>query len=340
MALLPFTTRNFTGPVAASGNLPLSLEQLIWAAVTVGATPISLGARPRPLAEVSWRSALAAANVAEDPSANRWVKTDAYWRLDPSEKSAVSYFLGMTQAKFTCAMLLGVPHLIHLDAVLALHGRTTKESRPDFIGFDFASRTYTVAVEAKGRTHGRTDAVTEKAKEQAGLLPSIVSTSSTLQVASVASFDTDGCWQAYLEDPPGAYQAVNQQTIEGLLVAYYRPLVSALLAAGINENASDDATAVAQLPGMDMYLGLPHAIVTALHDMSPTGPVPAGELESAGAILASFLRDLPGGLSDPVPDQKSSPPESSTDNQTFYTGLDGLYVALGPSWYSTAAVLP
>lgn len=86
MAQLPFVTENFVGPVPpASGDLPVSLARLIWGAITVGATPISLGAPPRPLVELCWRAALAMASVEEDSSSNRRIKTDAYWRLDPSE---------------------------------------------------------------------------------------------------------------------------------------------------------------------------------------------------------------------------------------------------------------
>jgi hypothetical protein len=59
----------------------------------------------------------------------------------------VRYYLGMTQARLTREMLIGLPHLVHL----AVLGQTTNELRPDFIAFDLSSMTYTVAVVAKGR---------------------------------------------------------------------------------------------------------------------------------------------------------------------------------------------
>jgi hypothetical protein len=52
--------------------------------------------------------------------------TAGYRRLDPSEKRAVSYFLGMTQAKITCEWLLRAPHLIHLGAYLAMIGQPSR----------------------------------------------------------------------------------------------------------------------------------------------------------------------------------------------------------------------
>lgn len=131
VARLHFETSGFAGPgPAASGDLPVSWPCLIRAAITVGASPVSLGTHPRPLVELCWRAALVGANLEHDASADRWRKAAAYKRLDPSEKSAVSYFLGMTQAKITSEMLLGVPYLVHLDAVLALLGQTTNQSRP------------------------------------------------------------------------------------------------------------------------------------------------------------------------------------------------------------------
>lgn len=270
----------------------------------------------------------------EDPSSGRWVKSTAYNRLDRSEKSAVSYFLGMTQAKITCEMLLGVPHLVHLDAILAVRGKTTNESRPDFIGFDLASLTYTIAVEAKGRTHGRTDAVTSKAKEQAELLPTILTTSSNVRVASVASFDADGYWDAYLQDPAGPYEQLVAQPTAVLLVAYYRPLVSALLAAGIDETIGDQTTAVARLPGMDASLGLPRTIVDIIRALPLVGPVPADQLQAAGDSLVGALLDLPG---------KSSAADAGqnwvfrgsleAESPASCTGFDGVRVELGASWF-------
>ena len=157
--------------------------------------------------------------------------TDGYWRLDPSEKRAVSYFLGMTQAKIMCERLLRAPHLIHLDAFLAMIGQSTRTSRPDLVGLSLPAMDVTIAVEAKGRTGGRDDEVIRKAKKQARSLPGVLSTSSALRVASVASFDARRRWEAYLEDPPGPVQPLDSLTPGALLAAYYRPLVAALLEA-------------------------------------------------------------------------------------------------------------
>jgi hypothetical protein len=172
MPFLSYEVRKFSTSLAgpASGSLSLSLTGLIWGAITMGVTPISMGGTPRPLIELSWRAALTAASLEEDPCSRRWVKTAGYQRLDASEKRAVSYFLGMTQAKITCERLLRAPHLIHLDAYLAMTGQATRTSRPDLIGVSLPSMDCTIAVEAKGRTGGRTGEVTRQAKKT-GLVP-------------------------------------------------------------------------------------------------------------------------------------------------------------------------
>lgn len=330
VALLPFETRAFTTPAPpAFGKLPVSPARLIWGATTVGATPVLLRGRPRPFVELCWRAAMAGASVSEDSRRGRWVKSASYKRLDRSEKSAISYFLGMTQAKITCEMLLGVPHLVHLDAVLALLGRTTKASRPDFVGFDLSSMACTIAVEAKGRTNGRTDAVTNAAKRQAGLLPAIVGTTSKVRVASVASFDSDGHWNAYLQDPPGPYESLDSLSANTLLVAYYRPLVAALLTAGANRSDSDESTSVAYLPGIDLSLGLPRAVVNLMADLPASGPVEAGELEAVGAALFGEIMELPGKfVAGDVPETWQSRGRAESDDPSRCTGFDGVQIIL------------
>lgn len=323
-----FTTA-LAGP--ASGLLSLPLSELLWGAITVGATPISMGGTPRPLVELCWRAALAAASLEED-SSGRWAMTDGYWRLDPSEKRAVSYFLGMTQAKIMCERLLHAPHLIHLDAFLAMIGQTTRASRPDLVGLSLPAMDVTIAVEAKGRTGGRDDEIIRKAKAQARSLPGVLSTSSALRVASVASFNAQWMWEAYLEDPPTPVQPLSSLTPGTLLAAYYRPLVAALLEAPPSEVRDDETMIIAQLPGIDLALGIPAAIVTISRTLPPTGPIENGSAagDRCRAATSNAIRqftsrneidrldkEIDAGLQEPL---------------RPYTGMDGVYIRPGPSW--------
>jgi hypothetical protein len=274
------------------------------------------------------------ASVEEDPSSGRWIMTDGYYRLDRSEKSAISYFLGMAQAKVTCDMLLGVPHLVHLDAILALRGETTNASRPDLVGFDYASMTCSIAVEAKGRTQGRTKRVTNKAKEQAKLLPAVIGTTSNLRVASVASFDPGYFWQAYLEDPTGSDDETASEPIEILLVAYYRPIVATLLTQGIDNTESDDAIVSARLPGIDLTIGLPSAIVNSVRTLPPTGPIPFDQINSVGRTLIGVIADNRERPHIGLPDWDARGVLEARNPKSF-TGSDGVQVQLGESWTLT-----
>jgi hypothetical protein len=78
-------------------------------------------------------------------------RSDAFKDLDPLEKAAVTYFLGLAVAKLLAARLLSVPWLVHLDRVVHTLGiRLSGRSRPDLIGYGH-SRGW-IVVEAKGRS--------------------------------------------------------------------------------------------------------------------------------------------------------------------------------------------
>jgi hypothetical protein len=257
----------------------------------------------------------------------QWVKTHAYHRLDPSEKSAVSYFLGMTQAKITCELLLGIPHLVHLDAVLGVLGHPTKASRPDFVGFDFRSPDYSIAVEAKGTSGRHQASVAAGAKAQARLLPSIVGTTSSLRIASVASFGAAHQWRAYLEDPPGSPGTLDSLTIGALLVAYYRPLVAALLAAG-TDGVDSSGTAWARLPGIDVRLGLPTRVIGMLRELPFTGPVHPNQLDTVAQDLVDVIQAETSNFTSDWPSRA----RLDAEVPDRCTGLDGVQMDLGPSW--------
>ncbi|MFC9692284.1 hypothetical protein ACFTSF_27300 [Kribbella sp. NPDC056951] len=348
MADLPYEANKFTslnGP--ASGTLPVSMSRLVRAAMSVGATPIAMGGHPRPLIELLWRGAMVQASLQE--TSGHWYKAPAYKFLDPSEKTAVSYFLGMTQAKISCELLLGVPHLIHLDSVLQLLGAPTRTSRPDLVGYDAFSRQFSISVEAKGRSGGWFDNIIDKAKDQARLMPAVVGPKSNVCVASLAYFGSRGRWEAYLEDPPKSNSQIDDIQPSTLLVGYYRPLVAAMFEAGISESERSDAEVVTNLPGLDAKLGLPEPIVRALADIPRTGFVAPAQVEVAGSQLIEEVGELfgraemanelhhPDAEVSEVSDEPRDPWEPvrqiDAEDPTTSVGLDGVRVTLGPSWF-------
>ena len=88
-----------------------------------------------------------------------------------------------------------------------------------------------------------------------------------VRVASVASFDPRGCWEAYLEDPPDSPAALASLTGGSLLAAYYRPLVAAQEGAGDGQITEENGMIMAQMPGIDLVLGILTAIVTVIRTL-------------------------------------------------------------------------
>ncbi len=120
------------------GVLTTSWDELLWAAVTVGRPNRQYVFRHggASVYEAIFRWSLTRMALEQSgPVAYRLRKTEAARTLDPSEKGAVNYFLGMTLCKLFSAKLLNAPWLMHLDVFrpgldVVLKGR----SRPDLVG--------------------------------------------------------------------------------------------------------------------------------------------------------------------------------------------------------------
>ncbi len=126
-------------------------------------------------------------------------KSSLYGALDPTEKGATSYFMGMLAAKILGARMLGVPWLFHLSMLDSLGGYATlaSNSEPDLIGLT-RSREWVVA-EAKGRTGGYSQSAMTKAKLQTRQLRRINGQLPNLRVAVQAFFNSKMEWA--MEDP-------------------------------------------------------------------------------------------------------------------------------------------
>jgi hypothetical protein len=314
-------------------QIATTLADVVRSAMTVGTRPLGLGHPPRALIEVCWRAGIVAANLADHRG--RWVRSAAYERLDASEKSAVSYFMGMTQAEVTCQKLRLASHLVHVDAVwsvlfgAARAGRT----RPDLVGVD-ASLSYSILVEAKGRSGDWDTTAIDKAKTQVKALTPIINMKPT-RVASLAYFGDEG-WAAWLKDPEGdAGQPGEGWPLEAVLIAYYRPLAAAIRAAGASREADAFPNLrISQLPGMDMSLGLPASILDILGQFPETGVVSEREIAQAGGALRDAVLNLRAELSeDEVVSLRTAQLPVSGITETASIGPDGVLVELGPSWY-------
>jgi hypothetical protein len=180
-------------------SLQVRWEEMVWAAITMGKPGVAflLSHGWHSIADMVVRSHTVYANLRH--SSGFMEKSSLYGALDPTEKGATSYFMGMLAAKILGARLLGVPWLFHLSMLDSLGGYATlaSNSEPDLVGLT-RHREWVVA-EAKGRTGGYSASAMTKAKLQTRQLRRINGQLPSLRVAVQAFFNSKMEWA--MEDP-------------------------------------------------------------------------------------------------------------------------------------------
>ncbi len=176
---------------------------------------------------------MVSSNLMQTPN-DRVYRSDLYRTLDPSEKGAVSYFLGLTSAKLLAERYLRVPWLMHLDVyrnnITPTFWKGNKK-KPDLVGLN--TQQEWIVVEAKGRSDqlGGNDRATtfKKAKSQTRAIKTISGNYPILRAALACHFrGAEFCIE--WEDPDDyADDAVDVPlTSEDVLREYYRPFIEML----------------------------------------------------------------------------------------------------------------
>lgn len=265
MPTIPYNATDFPasyGPLLAGGNLlEVSWAQVVWAAVSVGKAQLQNLSQYGVYSafEMVYRTALVYGNLRETTQ-RTLVRSSAYDGLDPSEKGAISYFLGLTMAKLFAGDLLSVPWLMHLDVYRqVLQPVLAGTSRPDLVGLTTAGQW--AVMEAKGRTNGFIGSVLQDAKNQTLELTTIQGITPTLRVAALTYFDAAGRLEVAISDPRDEQKKLPDLplTQELILNTYYRPLDSWMreVARVEKEILGNDPYRVANLPDVDISVGLP-----------------------------------------------------------------------------------
>jgi len=229
MPRIDYNARNFSTQygtnLSGQNTLVISWAELIWAAISVGRAELFHIIRHGrySIFEISYRTSILFANLCEDCNGHL-IRSSAYVGLDPSEKSAISYFLGLTMTKVFCARILTIPWLMHLDVyreILQPELRNTR-SRPDLIGKN--NQGEWVVLESKGRTNGFDRRALQRAKEQAQQVQTISGEIPTLRIGLQVHFER-GILHLEVDDPnPKKGQEFeipipNEKFFDG----YYRP---------------------------------------------------------------------------------------------------------------------
>lgn len=205
MISIPYMSEHFPNGTTPNHSSYLSVDwhDILWSALTVG----------RPNRQDVFQHGMASAHEAifrtslvrmaleqKGPWGYRLNRTQAARTLDPTEKGAVNYFLGMTFCKLFAAKLLQTPWVMHLDVYRPqLDPVLTGRSRPDLIGQHESTGAWH-AFECKGRLSQPDSNVKAKAKSQAQRVVSVNQTACSLHVGAVTYFKSD-ILQFYWRDP-------------------------------------------------------------------------------------------------------------------------------------------
>ena len=152
------------------GDFTVKPSEFMWSAVSYGKDSIYTMQRHgySSRMELSYRAAIVKANLnfRRRRSSDEFGKTYTYLTLDPTEKGAVSYFLGSTVSKYAARELYGIDWLLHIDvhgANYAFHVPT--DNKPDFIGIDKSGCLH--VIESKGSSGAFNSTMHRKALKQA-----------------------------------------------------------------------------------------------------------------------------------------------------------------------------
>jgi hypothetical protein len=308
---MPKLTYNATGfpksaPAGLSGTntLTFTWSELVWAAITVGRAGMRDVTKYGLFSafEIVYRAAMLYANLQEAANSSL-TRSPAYNGLDPSEKGAVSYFLGLTLAKLFGWRLLQVPWLLHLDVYRTRLNVLTRpgKSKPDLVGQD--STGSWVVFESKGRTNDFEQSALDKAKKQTKMVRRISGATPKYRVA-LQSYFSSGVLQLSVDDPTTSERDTPFDlplTREMLDHDYYEPFRESLSQDSETRRISyaDRDYIVRPEPSFDFAFGLDEERNAA----------PAPKVAEEAAISDQY-------------------------GQERFVGPDGVLVLLGKSWSS------
>lgn len=187
---ITYSSKNFPpsygSQLTGTNTIQADWPELVWAALSVGKAEIRHLTRHGVFSwyELLMRLYILRVNFRESLG-GELTQTEVYKALDPSEKNAISYFMGLTMAKLLSNRFLDVPWLIHLDSFDKTRLAFGSTKRPDLLGHNRHHQW--LIMEAKGRSGRVEPALMPKALRQTLAVDTVDKASPFLRVAS-ASF--------------------------------------------------------------------------------------------------------------------------------------------------------
>ncbi|MFK4431391.1 hypothetical protein COM08_15470 [Bacillus wiedmannii] len=299
-------------------TIDLTWSEIMWAAITVGKQNLHDVYKYKNFSmyEAIFRATMIFATLKEKKENNKLVRTDNYELLDPSEKTAISYFQGLMTSKLLAQKLLDTAWLMHLDVYDKVHIPTMvagTKSRPDFMGRNNAGEW--IVIEAKGRSNSYDKKAQEKAKDQTKKLKTIDGNKPILGAAVQSYITSAGYFRSRIDDPEEIQDdAINVQINQDkFLKLYYGPIIKLIYennAIKKEHTICNNTYLIIEINEIDLTIGIEKSIYSVILDKKTDFL----ELEKI------LLRNELGGW-------------KNKDGTTF-VGADGILITTGPKWAS------
>lgn len=294
---IPYTSEAFPPGSTPNGsaNLTVTWADILWAALTIGRPSVHhvFQHGTSSLHEAIFRISLVRMALDQSgPQASRFRRSAAYKALDPTEKGAISYFLGMTFCKLFASRLLRTPWMLHLDVYRATMSTSNLgRSRPDLIGQQIGTGNW-LAFETKGRASKPSGNDLVKAKSQAQRLVSVGGASCALHIATFAYFLNDTLNFHWIDPPSEAQRPVALPAPREAWSHYYEP-ARALWATGTESERKATAGILLPLSEFDLTLGV-HPLLEPFFTMNAWEEAQRAMFEAADELEAEGFQ--PDGL--------------------------------------------
>jgi len=265
---LPYTSEAFPAGTLANGagDLAVGWPEILWAALTIGRPSVHhvFQDGTASLYEAMFRLSLVRMALEQyGPGATRLRRTSGYKRLDPTEKGAISYFLGMTFCKVFASRLLSTPWLLHLDVFrTTIPASVLGRSRPDLFGQQTGTGDW-LAFETKGRASKPSAADRAKAKTQATRLVAVNGSPCTLHVGAFTFFVNDALHFHWIDPRADAKKPIEIPEVSGAWRYYYEPVRALWGARAGSAEVTDTGEFVLPVPELDITLRI-HPILAPL----------------------------------------------------------------------------
>jgi hypothetical protein len=335
--------KSFSNDFRDANTIPdVSWDELVWAAITVGKPEFDHLLKFGILScyEMLMRIYMLQVNFMES-AAGKFEHTPVYNSLDPSEKNALSYFMGLTMAKLLANRFLDTSWLVHLDRFsgkLVFKPKTKDDPnlRPDLIGLDDQKRW--VVMEAKGRSNGAPNSLIKTAKAQTANLNEIDGKQPYIRVACAAYATPAGILSAKWADPVEVNPNSPSLNIgrDEFLRQYYAPIRN--LISGNNPGAVKEQPAEYSFRTSRLFIEQNQQIAQVEAGYTFT-TVAFTDLDIKIGLLndvESLILDNPQWYSAYTRKVKLNAliAEETTTSRPFFMGPDGVLIELGPSWNS------